>query len=116
MTSDEKNRNIKKRLKHEYVHLKPTQDDVKAEISLSNITLDYRHFTQWEQPYKLVLSIRCASVRVLVPKEWYVKVKGRISMTLLDNYTETYKQDKGQLELEIKSFGGKILVINELYA
>ena len=115
MKMREKTKKIDKRLKHEHIHLKSSDQNIKAKSTLSNITLDYRHVHLGKQPCGLNLSVKASSVRILVPSEWYVKIKGQISLTLLDNYTETYKKEKADLELNISSFGGKILVINEFY-
>ncbi len=107
---------IKKCLKHEHLHLKPVDTNVDTSVCLSNITLDYRHVKKGNNPCKLKLTVKGSNVRVLVPKEWYVKIKGKMSLSLLDNYTETYKQETPHLAMEIQSTGGKILIINEIYS
>ncbi len=92
-----------------------TDNESKPQIGLvgSKVELDLTALEAMEEARDIRLETLAAHVVIRVPEGWYVKVKGRMAVAMVDNYTMVNEKEGPELYVHVNAIGTKIIIVNQ---
>lgn len=95
--------------------LRITDQASKPQIGIvgSQVELDLTALEVTEEARDINLETMAAHVVIRVPDGWYVKVKGRMAVAMVDNYTMVNEKEGPELYVHVHAIGTKIIIVNQ---
>lgn len=81
-----------------------------------SMVLDFRNCQAVDEPIVIDLFAKFANVEIIVPEEWYVESKGKITMAGIENFTATYEDHEPSILLNFNASFAGISVKNVRYS